>query len=903
MKINFRKVAAVASSALMVGMTMGMAAATSYPAPFVSGGSADVAIVYGTGTGVSSLDLLQAGNIQTNLQANLGGAGSTTSTSTTGDVIALDTSSSRIWLNTSLNVAKASLSKSDLPVVLKDYTFSGNVDAKLTASIEIGGGSGSKGADNSGVVIFSKQPKSSNDPVVVLSMGSNEGGYLYNASFTSKAINFTSADSEGENIYLFGKDFVISTATTNTTLVLFSSAQEVTLTAGGANPVTSTTLNIGGTDYTVTLVSGSDTDATIKVGTESKEVNEGSSKKIGGIEVAIKSVDESTALDTVTATILVGSEKMSFARGSKVTKGADDDPVDGTYVTWTSTDSGTTSITDFSVSVFRPSSSDDAILAGEPFIDPVFGSFKVDFQGINYPVGDANREEIKVENAGDNGMSLTFTDSEGNVANAIDIAYNASGRFVLGDSSYYNISVREMANLSENAFVVVGNEDYGHLLQVTQIYNDTSATFTNDKVTFEDVLTGEKYSTVFTRECAVGSTTTCGTLSVDGKTYSVYKDGDGDTGWVFLQYPTSDSAATEMVLFPTIDTKNGARIALIQPVSVDLGKYTITNALGPISNIKLPDGDGYTDVAITFAGNGTLNQHNITIGGVLTSTGGAAAAAHANVTVGDISYTFFRESMTTNVTTIAIKNVTGHEPSIPAYSNKRPGILIFEGKNDDNAYRTIYVDFENAIAGTSSDGTGVDDVYFSSKAGKGYWSASLQSDSDVEQEMDWFGTLVTSDSNEADQKTVTISYPPAQVYAQIFVGEESAVISTSSTSTTASSLGEVLVKDSEVSSVSTKNLIIVGGSCINSAAATLLGSAYCTADFTTNTGIGSGEFLIQSFGSSSLTSSGKVALLVAGYDAADTVNAAKFLTTQTVDTTAGKKYKGTSATSAEIVTA
>ena len=46
----------------------------------------------------------------------------------------------------------------------------------------------------------------------------------------------------------------------------------------------------------------------------------------------------------------------------------------------------------------------------------------------------------------------------------------------------------------------------------------------------------------------------------------------------------------------------------------------------------------------------------------------------------------------------------------------------------------------------------------------------------------------------------------------------------------------------------------------------------------------------------------KVATLVAGYNAADTTNAAKYVTTQTVDTMVGKKYKGTSATQATLVT-
>ena len=53
-------------------------------------------------------------------------------------------------------------------------------------------------------------------------------------------------------------------------------------------------------------------------------------------------------------------------------------------------------------------------------------------------------------------------------------------------------------------------------------------------------------------------------------------------------------------------------------------------------------------------------------------------------------------------------------------------------------------------------------------------------------------------------------------------------------------------------------------------------------------------------GVSGAYTTGKIALVVAGYEAADTVNAAKYVTTQTFDTS--KEYKGTSSTSATLVT-
>jgi len=69
MKFNFRKIASVLASVVMLGSTVGIAAAANYPAPFVSGGAANVAVVYGSSAAFS--DGLAAGDLQSNLQAEL----------------------------------------------------------------------------------------------------------------------------------------------------------------------------------------------------------------------------------------------------------------------------------------------------------------------------------------------------------------------------------------------------------------------------------------------------------------------------------------------------------------------------------------------------------------------------------------------------------------------------------------------------------------------------------------------------------------------------------------------------------------------------------------------------------------------------------------------------------------
>jgi len=160
--------------------------------------------------------------------------------------------------------------------------------------------------------------------------------------------------------------------------------------------------------------------------------------------------------------------------------------------------------------------------------------------------------------------------------------------------------------------------------------------------------------------------------------------------------------------------------------------------------------------------------------------------------------------------------------------------------------------------------------------------------------MDNYGVIVAEDDSNgvegnADDDKVILSIPSDQVYATVSVvaGGEA------STSTEA---GVMTVSDANVASVAGKNLVVVGGSAINSVAAELLGGAYSEGAFTSATGVAAGEFLIQSF-----TRSGKTALLVAGYTAADTEKAVTYLLNNDVDTTVGKKYKGTSGTEASLV--
>ena len=150
------------------------------------------------------------------------------------------------------------------------------------------------------------------------------------------------------------------------------------------------------------------------------------------------------------------------------------------------------------------------------------------------------------------------------------------------------------------------------------------------------------------------------------------------------------------------------------------------------------------------------------------------------------------------------------------------------------------------------------------------------------------------DKPSSGQDSIKIIYHGDEVVADVYVTSPEA------TTTSGGGAGVKTYTDAEVAAGSGAgmNLVVVGGSAINSVAAELLGGAYSEAAFTSATGIAAGQFLIQSF-----DRSGKIALLVAGYNKEDTTKAATYLVNVGVDTTVGKKYIGTSAATAELVIA
>ena len=136
--------------------------------------------------------------------------------------------------------------------------------------------------------------------------------------------------------------------------------------------------------------------------------------------------------------------------------------------------------------------------------------------------------------------------------------------------------------------------------------------------------------------------------------------------------------------------------------------------------------------------------------------------------------------------------------------------------------------------------------------------------------IDTYGVEVDYVNPSSAPASVTLKVPKSIVTPKVYVTSGAVTGGT----TAAGGLAPI-VADSAISTVQGSNLVVVGGSCINSVAAKLLGSdsPLCGADFTAKTTVGAGSYVIDTFASP--YTAGKVAMLVAGYEAADTTAAAQ----------------------------
>jgi len=158
--------------------------------------------------------------------------------------------------------------------------------------------------------------------------------------------------------------------------------------------------------------------------------------------------------------------------------------------------------------------------------------------------------------------------------------------------------------------------------------------------------------------------------------------------------------------------------------------------------------------------------------------------------------------------------------------------------------------------------------------------------------------------NDQDDNNVEIDYPENQVAANVYVSEVLTTIPELGMGGAAGAVTPVL--DSDIDNVKTMNLIVVGGTAINKAANTMLGTTFPTygtdSAWQNATGVdAAGKAVVKLMDSPYTT--GKFAMLVAGWEGVDTARAAKALREGTPALTGQKVLLNTATSTVTVITA
>jgi hypothetical protein len=797
MRFDFRKIASAAASAAMLGSTVALAAAVSYPAPFVQSGAGDVAVVYG-----SNLDLSAVTEISNSLNAAMVNDDSSSSTGDPvgGEFIKLSKSSNNINVGNEISgVFGVTVNDDDLPTLLADgvYRNDENTEFDYEQKVTL--------ATNFVLAFFADNDYNDKVPTVGINFTNNKDVFNYTLDFTDNAESDVSGgdlvDLETTDIVMMGRNYFIFDVDNSTSkFTLLDSANSGIVSEGET-----VTVSAGANSYQVSINFISETSAKLSINgevTNSMAVGE-TYRLSDNSYVGIKEVNKlAVAGELGTVEFSIGAGKLELPNNDNIELNDVQVNEVKSRITRGTTSGGKETID--KITINWKTDDDEFITPDNDLMMPGFEVLKFSMNDIVIPA----EEVMRIRDAGSTRIVLDAEIEDGLVT--LPLFYtNGTGDFVgLGDDS--------------------------DELTVT---------------TFETAIEFNK-----TRNDA--HLVVSWNSSTEGETYIVRASGwntDGPNNRTTIQKLT-ESGWEEVEK----NVKSGD--------TVDFGSASLT-----VASVSRDD-------AINFTAGSGVSFHKL----------------------------FTREGLFVQL------------PYIPISHTPASGSINFTNGTANHGYNTFLLNFHEEDKDDNL-GSGATGLPTGSSAN---FSVVLGQNSDNEPQVSSYATgtqqhkEVENDNNlvsrtksdlatkvrrigaSSDQREAEVTYSGGEVYAEVFLTD----VSTSSSG--GGELGGISVMDTELASsgMQTKNLIAVGGTCVNDVASTLLGvsPSTCGDDWTKATGSGSGSWIVQTFANP--WSGSKVATLVAGWAQGDTVNAATaFRTLDTIDIAAGKKYTGTTATSATMV--
>ncbi len=659
------------------------------------------------------------------------------------------------------------------------------------------------------LVMFDDNDYAEDTPTIGVKVANGANIFNYSLEFSDEP-EFN--DLSTTTLPLMGKEYyVLSVATTNLTITLLDSAVDALIGEGE-----STTLNVDGTTYdcSVSFVSSSSQVKLLINGETTNSLSQGETQKLSdGSYVGIKEVLY-TGKDTGTSKVefSIGSGKLKLVNNTDVEMNDDTISDLKTEIYWD------TDADHLSKLELQWSADDDKFAApNSEILMPGFETAKITFGGMVWPF----EEEIKVESDGKNSIQLKDFPLKTSTEDINILWTNSTGA--------YNGTGKDATSLLRTP---------GGIWTSTTEELDENGTFFNANITFD----GD------TDEYFVASwndTTSSESYLMRATNFKV----DSNIEKVTIQYK-KEGIWTDI----KADARNTTTFTLGN-VEIKVGyvdKTTKTVVLDPGTGVEF--GQLYSKQGLKVFlpwVNRTKMSHNVT------------SAANCTVQLGVFSTNMTRYG---NVGTYANFTNDSNTESIACNNFAEEYTLVmWEEDKDENVGQGKNI---NVTCGETSS---TSEVQVSTITTEREGTSAEIGDTDVHRNFVYsaLATEILHDQGP-DRYAVKFIYHGDESYGQVYLTSPETTL----TPVDGSAGGSVLVvKDSEIASVSSKNLIVVGGSCINTVAAKILGSTspICTAAFTEKTGVGAGQYIIKTI--ESPYNSNKVAMLVAGYEAADTVNA------------------------------
>jgi hypothetical protein len=406
MKINLKKVASVLASAVMLGSTLGFAAAA-WADPFVKNGVGDAAIV--VGAGAAATDMVAATDLGTSLNAKI------TATDTTvaagGDTKELSKENSKINLGDKLSAVYATLDKDELSKVLADgiYEDADGTEYDYEQSIALGA--------TTLTHFVSDDVNEDEKPVIGFDIASSAEILTYTLDFTDKPIN-SSAVMDDTFLEMLGVKYYVSAVEAGLKLTLLDSANTATVDSSGP-----TTVTVGDKTYTVEIVSvseGTTNKATLKVnGEKIDSTNQGSSRKIDtNTYLSIVDVNEaSRESDLHYVEFSIGSGKVVLTDGENLE--LNDKSIDGVAVNLTSSSGKLDQI-----KLVWTADEESFLVSGMDLVLPGLESIKLSTTGFT----SSDVEEMSIANSGDDYMQLKDVKVKDGTISNLPILYSDAGK-------------------------------------------------------------------------------------------------------------------------------------------------------------------------------------------------------------------------------------------------------------------------------------------------------------------------------------------------------------------------------------------------------------------------------------------------------------------------------------------